>query len=134
MILCFCKFPIENLRNKPLSKIIAIFICVCIYAHEFYFYFFIYLYLLWIISINLSWIYWFFSSAVSSPFLSLLKFIILYISFSFLKSIGSFLDILFLCIFFFQFFSSLMSLSLTISIILCSLLISQIVSYVVCFT
>ena len=60
-----------------------------------------------------------FSSAVSSPFLSLLKFIILYISFSFLKSIGSFLDILFLCIFFFHFFSSLMSLSLTISIILC---------------
>ena len=75
-----------------------------------------------------------FSSAVSSPFLSLLKFIILYISFSFLKSVGSFLDILFLCIFFFQFFSSLMSLSLTISIILCFFLISQIEPYLVCFS
>ena len=58
----FCKFPIDNLRNKPLSKITAIFICVCIYAHAFcYFYSFIkfiliffYIFVLWIISINLS--------------------------------------------------------------------------------
>lgn len=65
-----------------------------------YFYFFIYLYLLWIISINLSWIYWFFSSAVSNLFLLVHN---VHISFLFLKSLGSFLDILFLCVIIFSF-------------------------------
>ena len=49
--------PTENLRNKPLNKRIAIFICICILT--FFFVLLISLYSVWIISTDLSFLFFF---------------------------------------------------------------------------